>query len=107
MKRLAAMLFGIAAILSMTLSTTGPASGQQPRTLHDIVTGRLKPAEIKSVGEHGGPTVALQVPWGFPGTLAAAQAAAGVGAADERLEAADAPPLTQIPPGPGAHSLGC
>ena len=62
MKRLAAMLFGIAVILSMTVSTTDPASGQQPRTLHDIVTGRLKPAEIKTLGENGGATVARRVP---------------------------------------------
>ena len=107
MKRLAAMLFGIAVILSMTVSTTDPASGQQPRTLHDIVTGRLKPAEIKTLGENGGATVARRVPWVSSGTIAAAQDSAGVGAADERLEAADAPPLTQLPTGRGATSLGC
>ncbi|HET7477695.1 MAG TPA: hypothetical protein VFJ97_16950 [Dermatophilaceae bacterium] len=87
----------------------GPAVGEERVTVRDAVTGRLKPAQIKVLAEQGGSTVAKRLPWISAGILAAAQERLGVSAADERLEAADAPPLRQIHAAarPIPDSLGC
>jgi hypothetical protein len=98
----ATLLMASAAVLGQS------ASGAEHSTLRDAVSGRLKPAQIKEAAVDGQKTVVKRLPWVSSGTLAAAQDSLVLGAADERLEAADAPPLVQLHPrGPTTHTLGC
>lgn len=109
MRRLIAALAAGAVVTAVGVGLTAPASGQERLTVRDAVTGRLKPAEIKVLGERGQPTVAKRAPFISAGTLAAAQDAMVLGAADERLEAADAEPRVQLRRrvNPEPNSLGC
>src|SRR4051812_27776524 len=100
-------LAACATLLASSAATLGQsASGAEHSTLRDAVSGRLKPAQIKAVGVNNRKTVVKRLPWVSSGTLAAAQDSLVLGAADERLEAADAPPLVQLhPSSPTAHTL--
>jgi hypothetical protein len=77
-------------MLFSVLGLWGTASGTQPRTLHSIVAGRIKPPTLPVV-RNGQVMGHKRLPFVSSGLLkAAAEAdAAGVSAADDRLEEAD------------------
>src|SRR5215212_4653751 len=107
-KRLVGLVACVTLVTAAAATSGGSASGADDSTLKDVVTGRLKPAQIKTVGARGQKTVARRTPWISSGTLAAVQDSLVIGAADERLEAADAPPLVQLHGrAPMPRSLGC
>src|SRR5215213_10716378 len=91
-KRLVGLVACVTLVTAAAATSGGSASGANDSTLQDVVSGRLKPAQIKVLATQDQKTVARRLPWVSSGTLAAAQDSLVLGAADERLEAADAPP---------------
>jgi hypothetical protein len=89
--RLFAVLLALSALITVLLVVGGPALGQkQDKILKAAATGTLQPATLTTT--KSGKTVTRVLPFISDSAVVAAQEALRVGAADERLENADASP---------------
>ena len=111
MKRLIAVPLAVCGLVLLVLAIGGgPAAsgGERGHIVKQAATGTLRPAKL--VVKSGGATITRRMPFLSDSTIAAAQDALGVSAADERLEGADAGANADVglaDIGQGEGTLGC